>query len=143
MTTHLSTPVITYETAARAVACVMDAAATAGVRAVATVVDPSITIVALGKADGAPPHSLETSRRKAITAASTRKPSGAMPPALAVAMEHGTGGLLSSIHGGFPIVFDGVHVGGLGVAGGTPQQDAEIALAALTALGADTEGFQA
>ena len=128
MTTHLSTPVITYETAARAVASVMDAAATAGVRAVATVVDPSITMAR---------------RRKAITAASTRKPSGAMPPALAVAMEHGTGGLLSSIHGGFPIVFDGVHVGGLGVAGGTPQQDVEIALAALTALGADTEGFQA
>lgn len=143
MTTSISTPTITYETAARAVACVMDAAAAAGVNAVATVVDPSIIIVALGKADGAPPHSLETSRRKAITAASTRKPSGAMVPALAVALEHGTGGLLTSIHGGFPIVFDGVHIGGLGVAGGTPQQDAEIALVALAALGANTEGFQA
>ena len=137
-----STTVATARTPAAAAASITQATA-AGVRAVATVVDPSITIVALGKADGAPPHSLETSRRKAITAASTRKPSGAMPPALAVAMEHGTGGLLSSIHGGFPIVFDGVLVGGLGVAGGTPPQDAEIALAALTALGADTEGFQA
>lgn len=141
MTDYTSAPTITYDAARRAVACVMDAAEAAGVRAVATVVDPSLVLIAVGKGDGAPPHSLETSRRKAITAASTRRPSGAVPPDLAVALEHGSGGLLTGIHGGFPIVFEGVHVAGLGVAGGTPAQDAEIAVAALTALGADVAGF--
>lgn len=141
MTDYISTPTITHETAQRAVMQVMEAAAVSGVRAVATIVDPSLVLVAVGKGDGAPPHSLETSRRKAITAASTRKPSGVLPPQLTVALEHGSGGLLTGIHGGFPIVFEGVHVGGLGVAGGTPAQDAEIALAALTALGAETNGF--
>lgn len=141
MTDYMTAPSITYEGARKAVACVMDAAAEFGVRAVATVVDPSLVLIALGKGDGAPPHSLETSRRKATTASSTRRPSGALPSELAVALEHGSGGLLTGIQGGFPIVFGGVHVGGLGVAGGTPAQDAEVAVAALAALGADVDGF--
>jgi len=36
--------------------------------------------------------------------------------------------------GGFPIVVDGRVVGGLGVAGGSPDQDMEVAEAALLAL---------
>lgn len=151
MKTHLSTPTITFEAAHRAVQCVMDAASAIGVRAVATVADPSLTIVAVGKGDGAPPHSLETSRRKAFTAASTRRASADLPAQLHVALEHGSGGILTGIAGGVPIVFDGTHVGGLGVAGGTPAQDAEIAAAALAALdafiaadpGATSEGAQA
>jgi glc operon protein GlcG len=80
---------------------------------------------------------VETSRRKAITAASTRKPSAAIPEANITLLEHGTGGLLTGIKGGVPLVFDGVHTGGLGIAGGSPEQDAEIAAATLAELGTD------
>lgn len=140
MTTYRSVPTITYETAARAVALGLEAAAAAGVNAVVTVMDPGLVPVAFGKADGAPPHSVETSRRKAITAASTGKPSAAIPPQNVTLLEHGTGGLLTGIKGGVPLIFDGVRVGGLGIAGGTPDQDAEIADATLAALGADAIG---
>jgi len=139
MTTHIAVQTVTYETAARAVEAGLRIAAAAGVRAVVTVADPAMTMVAFGRADGATPHSVETSRRKAATAASMRKPTSAIAPELAVALEHGTGGLLTSIKGGVPLVFDNVHIGGLGVAGGRPDQDAEIALAVLEELGANTE----
>lgn len=137
MTSHFSQPTIGYETAASAVAAAIRIAAEAGVRAVVTVSDVAMLPVALGRADGATPHSLETSRRKADTAASTRKPSAAMRPDLVTALEHGSGGRLTSIGGGVPLFFDGVHVGGLGVAGGSPEQDMEIAAATLAAIGAD------
>lgn len=139
MTTYISVPAVTYETAARIVAIALELATAAGVRGVVSVVDPAMQLVAFGRADGASPHSVETSRRKADTAASTRRPSEAMRADLAVALEHGSGGRLTSIAGGVPLVFDGVHVGGLGVAGGAPEQDAEIATAALAMIEADTE----
>lgn len=137
MPAHTLVPSITHDTAAKAVALALESGAHANVRVVASVVDIAMALVAFGRADGATPHSAETSRRKANTAASTRRPSAAMAPGLAVALEHGTGGLLTSIKGGVPLAFDGVHVGGLGVAGGHPDQGAEIAAAVLEALGAD------
>ena len=137
MTHHLQIPTIAYETAARAVALAIDEGARVGVRVSATVVDPSLALVAYGRSDGTTPHSVETSRRKANTGASTRRPSALLPAELAVALEHGTGGLLTSIAGGVPLSFGGVHSGGLGVAGGAPHQDAQIAAAVLEALGAD------
>jgi glc operon protein GlcG len=137
MLAHTSVPTITYQTAARAIALAIEEGAKVGVRVSATVVDPSLALVAYGRADGTTPHSVETSRRKANTAASTRRPSALLPAQLAVALEHATGGLLTSVAGGVPLAFDGVHTGGLGVAGGAPHQDAEIAAAVLQALAAD------
>lgn len=143
MTSYRSVPTVTYQTAARAVAVGLAEADKVGVRAVVTVIDPGLVPVAFGKADGAPPHSVETSRRKAITAASTRKPSAAIPPENVTLLEHGTGGLLTGIKGGVPLVFDDVCVGGLGIAGGTPDQDAEIAAATLAVLAAESDGTEA
>lgn len=40
-----------------------------------------------------------------------------------------------AVEGGVPIVVDGVLVGGIGVSGGTGEQDGEVAAAALKALG--------
>jgi uncharacterized protein GlcG (DUF336 family) len=58
---------------------------------------------------------------------------------LAVALPLGTGELLTNIRGGVPIVIDGRHLGGLGVAGGPPDGDAEIAIAVLRSIGAQTD----
>ena len=137
MSTHYSVPTVSFETASRAVAIGIEKAEAEGVKGVVTVMDPGLVLVAVGRADGAPPHSVETSHRKAATAASTRKPSAAIPPQNVTLLEHGTGGLLTGIKGGVPLSFDGVFVGGLGIAGGTPDQDAVIAAATLAALGAD------
>lgn len=65
-----------------------------------------------------------------------------IPDAFAVALPLGTGGLLMTIHGGMPIYFGDEHAGGLGVAGGTPAQDAGIALETLRRIGARTEGME-
>lgn len=138
MSTHCSVSAVAYETAARAVAAGLQIAERHGVRAVISVTDPAMALVAFGRADGSTPHSVETSRRKSNTAASTRKPTAAMLPELDVALEHGSGGLLTSIKGGVPLAFRGVHVGGIGVAGGRPDQDAEIASELLAELRADT-----
>jgi uncharacterized protein GlcG (DUF336 family) len=55
---------------------------------------------------------------------------------LALPLAVATGGRLTNIRGGAPIRFDDAHVGGLGIAGGTPAQDAEVAAAALARVGA-------
>lgn len=138
MNSHILTPTVTYALAARAVEIALNLAAQRQIRAVVTVVDPSMAVVAIARADGATPHNLETSRRKAATAASTRKATSAIPREIALTLEHGSGGLLTSIDGGVPLSFAGVHVGGLGIAGGPPTVDAEIAAAVLAELGADS-----
>jgi uncharacterized protein GlcG (DUF336 family) len=125
---------ISYGHAAEIVALTFEAAERAGVRAVVSVVDPGLALVAFGRADGATPHSVETSRRKAVTAASTRRPSSALDPALATALEHGTAALLTRIAGGVPLLADGHVIGGLGVAGGRPDQDEAIAKEVVVAL---------
>jgi glc operon protein GlcG len=137
MQNYIETASVTYAAAASAVDAGITVGAAAGVRAVITVVDPSMTPVAFGKADNATPHSVETSRRKANTAASTRRATGWMQGEFGVLLPLGTNGMLTNIKGGAPLAFDGVHVGGLGVAGGTPDQDAAIAKAVLEAIGAD------
>jgi len=43
------------------------------------------------------------------------------------------------VDGGFPIVADGVFLGGIGVSGGPVDQDCEVCLAALRACGFQTE----
>jgi glc operon protein GlcG len=98
-----------------------------GVAVSVTVVDPSMNLVAFAKADGATPHSVESSRRKANTAASTRRPSGWMGEELALSLPLATDLKLTNITGGFPLVFEGTVAGAVGIAGGTPDQDARIA----------------
>ncbi|MBP2560074.1 uncharacterized protein GlcG (DUF336 family) [Neorhizobium galegae] len=99
-----------------------------------SVVGPSLEPIAFASMDGANPHSRETSRKKAQTAASTRRPTGWMSPELAIELPLASSGLLTNVPGGFPITIDGVVIGGLGIAGGTVEQDAEIAQAALAAF---------
>ena len=139
MSAYATVNVVTYETAARAVALTLEEGEKLGLKLCATVVDPSLGLVAYGRADGMTPHSVETSKRKAQTAASTRKPSAAILPELATKLELGSGGMLTSIAGGVPLAFDSVHVGGLGVAGGQPAEDAQVAQAVLARLGADSQ----
>jgi glc operon protein GlcG len=126
--------IVTTDTALRIIAIALSEGEEAGVKVSATVVDPAMGLIAFARADGATPHSVETSRRKAITAASTRRASGWIPSELELMLPIAAGNLLTNVTGGVPLVLDGEHAGGLGIAGGTPAQDAEIAQATLAAL---------
>lgn len=128
---------ITAEAALELIRAARTEATSKGLKISINVVDPAMGLIAFVKGDGATPHSAETSRRKANTAASTGKATGWMGPDLAIGLPMGTGLLLTNIPGGVPIRVKGVLVGGLGIAGGTSDDDAAVAKAALGAIGAD------
>jgi glc operon protein GlcG len=127
MTTTRQHTVITIQTALGLLQRGLAEGARHGVAVSVTVVDPSMDLVAFAKADDATPHSVESSRRKANTAASTRRPSGWMTEDLALSLPLATELKLTNITGGFPFVFEGTVAGAVGIAGGTPEQDAQIA----------------
>lgn len=126
-------PTITSEGALALVRHAIEAGAKAGVPVSVAVVDPVMTLVAFAKCDGATAHSALTSRSKANTASSSRRATGWMGDDLAQAISAATVGALTNIRGGEPLIVDGEVIGGLGIAGGTPAQDAEIAAAAVGA----------
>jgi uncharacterized protein GlcG (DUF336 family) len=134
---YVETVAVSHELALELVRVAIEEGAAAGVKVAVAVADPAMALVAYARADGTTPHSAETSRRKAQTSASTRRPTGWMQGELATALPLGTGELLTNILGGFPLVLDGRFLGGLGVAGGAPAADADIARTVLTRLGFD------
>mgnify|MGYP001285222830 CR=1 FL=1 len=132
---YFEVPTVTYETAVEIVNVAILAGKEIGVAVSVAVVDPGLNLVAFGKADGATAHSIETSRRKANTAASTKKETGWMSEELEVKLPLGANNLLTNIPGGHPINFDEKIVGGFGIAGGTVEQDAQVAETVKQKLG--------
>ena len=78
MTATRQYTVLTLETALAVVKKAIAEGEKRGVNASVTVVDPWMNLIAFAKANGATPHSVDSSRRKANTAASTRRPTGWM-----------------------------------------------------------------
>ena len=103
MQNFVETQSVNYATAARAVSLAIEEGAKRGVLVSVTVVDPTMGLIAFGRADGSMPHSVETSRRKANTAASSKRPTGWMQGDFAIALPMGTDNLLTNIRGGFPL----------------------------------------
>lgn len=137
MDTTRSVTFLTTAAALEAVRVALEEASKLKVRISVAVVGPDMSLLAFARGDGATPHSVETSRRKANTAASTGRATGWMPADLAVTLPLGTGNLLTNIPGGVPLKFGGALAAGLGIAGGTVEQDAAVAAATLKALSAD------
>ncbi|MEO0820928.1 MAG: heme-binding protein [Pseudomonadota bacterium] len=77
---------------------------------------------------------------KAVTAASHNMPSASVPEAVRPALAAATAGGLTGLGGGLPVRIVGVVVGGIGVGSGSPEQDLDVARAALAAIGADQVG---
>ncbi|MBD2731537.1 heme-binding protein [Nostoc sp. FACHB-892] len=128
---------ITVDTALAAIKAGLKESQNLGADVSIAVYNSLLTLVAFAHGDGAPPHSVETSKRKAQTAASIRRPTGNFADHLTVALPLASGNLLTNLGGGLPIRFGGVHVGAIGVGGGTVEQDIAIAKAALSAIGAE------
>jgi glc operon protein GlcG len=107
------------------------------------VVDDGGHLLAFARMDGARPASGYTAQTKAVTAATFRQETGPLPPkgepdvllnlSLQAAAAAG-GGRLTTLKGGVPVVIDGQVVGGVGVGGGSGEQDAEVAKAGIRAL---------
>ncbi|WP_299719740.1 heme-binding protein [uncultured Tateyamaria sp.] len=78
--------------------------------------------------------SLDSARAKARTAASIRAASDAIPEAVGLAIAAATDGQVTRLGGGLPIMVNGTCVGGIGVGSGSPDQDKDVAQAAISAL---------
>jgi glc operon protein GlcG len=103
------------------------------------IVDPSAVDLAVLRMAGAKVLSLRSARAKAQTAASTGKPSGALPDTVRAAIAAATEGAMTGLPGGLPIWRNGVLLGGIGIGSGTGAQDVEVAEAALAAIGATSK----
>src|SRR3954451_14616963 len=101
-----------------------------------TVIDTHGNVVLTHRMTGAPAFSLELSERKAYTSALVGirtadlvplvQPGAELYPLLAV-----SGGRYSAMGGGVPLFSDGQVIAGVGVSGGTTEQDVAIVEAAI------------
>ncbi len=98
------------------------------------IVDASGETLAQIRMSGAKYLSMKSARAKARTAASIGGPSAAIPEAVAPAIAAATEGDVTRLGGGLPILHAGQVIGGIGVGSGSPEQDCEVAEAALAVL---------
>lgn len=127
---------LTHEGALRILRAAMEKAAAMGVPQCIAVVDDGANLLAFVRMDGAKILSVDSAIRKAVTAASSRVPTGEIPPDVELKLALATGGRLTNLKGGLPIVVNGHIVGGIGVGSGTGEQDLEVARAGVATLGA-------
>jgi glc operon protein GlcG len=118
-------------------------AAVMGLKVNIAIVDDGGHLLAFARMDGARPASVATAITKASTAATFRQETGPLPPKgepdllLNLSLQNAaaaSGGKLTTLKGGVPILVDGQVIGGVGVGGGTGEQDAEVARAGIKAL---------
>lgn len=130
---------ITLEAAERAVRTAVARALEAKVRVVVAVVDRAGELVAFARMDGAPLLAVRLAQDKAWTAVAFGMPTHQWwelvkdePPLLhgIVKTER-----LMIFGGGMPLVVDGQVVGGIGVSGGSSDQDRSIAEAGAAVVG--------
>lgn len=98
------------------------------------IVDTGGNLLAFIRMDGAKVLSQLSATQKAITAASSRVPTGSVPVDVETKLALATGGQLTNLKGGLPIVIAGQIVGAIGVGSGTGDQDVEVAEAGIKAL---------
>jgi len=126
--------------ATKAVQAALEACKKDGYRVSVSVVDRAGVLRAMGRADGAGSHTVDSSRKKAYTAASLRRPTTELAelitkvPTLQALREMNPEILI--LGGGLPIEISGDVVGGIGV-GGAPgaHLDDTCAQAGLDVIG--------
>lgn len=134
---------VSYDQGVAAVRAAIAKAEEIGSPSSIAVIDSGRELVAFARMDQALLASVAISQAKAYTArslnAATKDVSGyAQPggPLYGIETAHlAAGRALVTFGGGVPIVVDGEVVGAIGVAGGSPDQDHEVAAAGAAALG--------
>jgi uncharacterized protein GlcG (DUF336 family) len=103
------------------------------------VVDPSGLLIAFFRMDNAYPGSIDLSQKKARTAvlfnglSSGDLYAAVQPGAPLYGVEQTNGGLVV-FGGGFPVYLDGKLIGGVGVSGGSVEQDVQVSQAGVLGL---------
>ena len=119
----------------------------AGVAVTVAVTDAGGHLLLLERMEGGRFHTVHSATTKAMTAASTRRQTGSTGAqgqsldtihALGLAMAAGTANW-TAMEGGCPVLVRGECVGGVGVAGGSFEFDAQAARAAVESIGATGE----
>ena len=136
----VSVPSIDWHAAHLAVGAAVQAAQALGVRVNVAVVDASGVLAAFLRMPGAPLHSVEIAIDKAYTAASFGLATSQWQAALQQHSAAVREGLVLrprfvAFGGGLPVLENGQRIGGIGVSGGSEQQDEACARAALAAIG--------
>ena len=130
-------PEITLEDAHGVVAKARAAAEKAGMKAVFAVLDKGANLVTFARMDGAWLASNELAIAKARTSVMFQAPTAALSAPLKIGepllhFDHIHHGGLLLVGGGEPLFdVEGALIGGLGVSGGSPEQDAAIARSAI------------
>ena len=130
---------ITSQAAQTAIAAGVARAVELGVQANIAVLDAGAHLKAFVRMDGAVLGSIDLAQGKARTAALFGVTSEAVwgyckPGAPAPGLERSNGGLMTFPGGIHLTSADGALIGAVGVSGGAPEQDADIARAAAAAL---------
>jgi len=132
---------LSYAGAVKMLAAAVAKAETMGVPQCIAIVDNGGNMLAFARIDGAKPLSVDSATRKAVTAASSRAPTGGMAEGLDLRLAIATQGKLINVKGGLPIIVDGHTIGGIGVGSGTGDQDLEVAKAGAAALAGAKHNF--
>lgn len=119
-------------------------AAELGLKMNIAVVDDGGHLLSFARMDGARPASAYTAITKATTAATFRQATGPLArdgappdPLLNLSLQNAaqaSGGKLTTLLGGVPVVVQDQVIGGVGVGGGTGEQDAVVAKAGIAAF---------
>lgn len=128
------TPELTCEGALVVLNAAIEKAQAMGVPQCIAVVDPGGNLLAFARMDGAKVLSQLSATQKAITAASSRVPSGGVSAEVELKLALATGGQLTNLKGGLPILVEGQVIGAVGVGSGTGDQDVEVGQAGIEAL---------
>lgn len=148
MTDSHDDQVLTPAGAEALVRSVLESAAQLGLRVSVAVVDERGFDLLVVRGDGASWFTPEVARTKARTAAAFARPSESLlelraaHPDLFVLLGEGLPFSPTPLPGGLPVRQGDRLVGGLGVSGATPDQDVELAVAALSALSRPREGLR-
>jgi glc operon protein GlcG len=129
--------------AERMIAAAKQKATALGLKVNIAVVDEGGHLLAFARMDGARPASGYTAQTKAVAAATFRQETGTLPARgepdllLNLSLQNAaaaSGGKLTTLKGGVPVLIDGQVVGAVGVGGGSGEQDAEVARTGIQAL---------
>lgn len=105
-----------------------------GVPQCISIVDTGGHLLAFLRMEGAFVLSIDSSLRKAMTAASYGEPTGGIAEGIDIKLAIATEGKRINLPGGLPIIVDGHVIGGIGVGSGTGVQDLEVAKAGIAAI---------
>jgi len=139
MSQSVNTAVISVEAASKALAATVSHAKQLGIAINVAITDSSGTLAGFLRMPGAFLHSIDIAIDKAYTSASFGFPTSQWMKILEgdAALKAGLPlrPRLVIFGGGLPIVENGVRIGGIGVSGGSAEQDEECARAGLKAIG--------